>query len=126
MEELHEPPEFSVAVATIGGAAVVTVCGELDIQTAPELVDALIVGDADKPVVLDVRALTFIDSGGLHVLFGERGNGKPAALVVAAKSHVARVFDLVSASQVLFVCHDLETAIQTVVTPEPAEGPAVA
>ena len=110
--ELHEPPEFSVTTASLDGAMVVSVAGELDMQTAPQLQEALVACDGNQPVVVDVTGLTFIDSSGLHVIFGERGGGKPAALVVAPESDVARVLDIVRANQVLFVCHDLQTALQ--------------
>jgi anti-sigma B factor antagonist len=107
--ELFELPEFSVTTASLDGAIVVSVSGELDMTTAPQLEEALVACDGNQPVVVDVTALAFIDSSGLHVLFGERGSGKPAALVVDPESHVARVFHIVCA---LFVCHDLQTALR--------------
>jgi anti-sigma B factor antagonist len=111
--QLPVAPEFSITTASLNGAAIVSVSGELDLTTAPRLEEALVACDGNQPVIVDVTALTFIDSSGVHVLFGERSSGKPAALVVAPESHVARVFDIVCASQVLLVCHDLETAIKS-------------
>jgi anti-anti-sigma factor len=111
--ELFELPEFSVTTAGLDGAIVVSVSGELDMSTAPQLKEALVACDGNQPVVVDVTALDFIDSSGLHVLFGERGSRKPAAVVIDPESDVARVFDIVCANKALFVCHDLETAIKS-------------
>jgi anti-anti-sigma regulatory factor len=58
-------------------------------------------------VVVDLTALDFIDSSGLHVLLQKRPTGRPTALVVAPKSHVAHVLDIVAASKTVFLCHDL-------------------
>jgi anti-anti-sigma regulatory factor len=60
--------------------------------------------------VVDLTALTFIDSSGL--LLRKRTEGRPAALVVAPESHVARVFDIVCATKSVLVCSDLQAAIK--------------
>ena len=111
--ELPVAPEFSITTSSLNGAAIVSLSGELDLTTAPQLEEELVACDGNQPVIVDLTALTFIDSSGVHVLLGERGSRKPAALVIAPESHVARVFEIVCASQVLLVCHDLETAIKS-------------
>ena len=58
---------FSCSCTQAGGATHVTVTGELDIATVPELDRALHRADATL-VVLDCRALEFIDSSGAHLL----------------------------------------------------------
>lgn len=64
------PPPFRCAVASAGvGAVRVDVAGELDIATAPVLRDVLRDAQASaRLVVLDLHALTFTDTAGLHVL----------------------------------------------------------
>jgi anti-sigma B factor antagonist len=57
-----------VDVSNVGGLAVTTVRGEIDIASADELNDALDKVGADKPVVVDLSAVDFIDSSGLAVL----------------------------------------------------------
>ena len=48
---------------------VVTVRGELDIATAPDLEKALVeAGQDDAPLFVDLTAVTFLDSTGLKVL----------------------------------------------------------
>ena len=62
--------EFSVRVAErAGGGTEVTIFGELDIASAPQLRSALERAvDADGEVELDMRACSFIDSTGIAVV----------------------------------------------------------
>jgi anti-anti-sigma factor len=108
--ELSDAPEFSVTSARLNGCTVINVTGELDLTTAPQLEEALAACNGSRPVV-DLTALTFIDSSGLHVLLQERREGRPAALVIAPGSHVAHVFDIVHASKIVLVCSDLQAAV---------------
>ena len=108
--ELTLEPEFAVTAATLNGSVIISVSGELDMSTASELEETLVACNG-QPVVVDLTALTFIDSSGLHVLLQKRPNGRPAALVVDAKSNIAHVLDIVAASKSVFVCHDVREAI---------------
>lgn len=105
-------PEFSVSTASLDGCVTVSVSGELDEVTAPELEAALDSCDGDRPVVVDLTALTFISSAGIRLLLKERPTGSPAVLVVSPGSHVARVFDIVGASERIPLCSDLGAAMQ--------------
>jgi anti-anti-sigma factor len=60
----HE--EFSVRVRQVAGATVVTVVGEVDLDTAPELEFKLT--KAGAPVVLDLSGVTFFASAGVACL----------------------------------------------------------
>lgn len=111
-QELSLAPEFSITTASLNGCTVINVTGELDQATAPQLEEALVACNGSQPVV-DLTALTFIDSSGLHVLLQKRPEGRPAALVIAPESHVARVLDIVAASQTVLVCSNLRAAIET-------------
>jgi anti-sigma B factor antagonist len=63
------PPRFSCPRSDTENASLVAVTGELDIDTAPRLDAALRRAEADAAlVVLDLRALEFIDSSGAHLL----------------------------------------------------------
>ena len=109
--ELHDPSEFSVTTAIVDGFTVINVTGELDMSTAPELEEALVACDGNQPLV-DLTALTFIDSSGLHVLLKNRTENRPAALVVTPDSNVAHVFHIVAAGKTVPICSDLDSAIQ--------------
>lgn len=64
---------FSVDVqhATIEGAAVVRVLGDLDLVTAPQLAEQAALA-APGDVVIDLGGVTFIDSTGLRALWSLR------------------------------------------------------
>jgi anti-sigma B factor antagonist len=58
---------FSVTSALDDGHRVVSVSGELDIATCPELEEVLKAANG-VPLVLDLKRCTFIDSTGISVL----------------------------------------------------------
>jgi anti-sigma B factor antagonist len=63
------PEEFSISAADLDGRAHLTLRGELDLATAPELeqlVNERI--DSSQDVVIDLRGLEFMDSSGIRVL----------------------------------------------------------
>jgi anti-anti-sigma factor len=63
------PEEFAISTAEVDGRAHVTLRGELDLATAPDLEAALSdLLDAGQDVVVDLRELAFLDSTGLRVL----------------------------------------------------------
>ena len=70
---------FAMERSWVAGAACVAVAGEVDIETAPRLRDALVEAIADgEQVIVDLGSVTHLDSTGL------------AALVVAQRVAEAR------------------------------------
>src|SRR3954465_1560872 len=94
------PDEFSIAASDRDGRAHLTLRGELDLATAPELeqlVNERI--DAGQEVVVDLRALEFMDSSGIRVLVAAHaraGRGGPRVIVVRppAGSAVAKIVEV--------------------------------
>ncbi len=66
------------------GWLVLTVAGEIDLATAPQLA-ACLVDAADRDVAVDLSAVTFLDSSGLSALVA-------GSRAVAAGGHVLRTF----------------------------------
>jgi anti-sigma B factor antagonist len=65
----NPPEEFAISTSEIDGRAHVTLRGELDLATAPELEDVLTERiDQSQEVVVDLRSLEFMDSSGIRVL----------------------------------------------------------
>ena len=60
------PHPFAVEVTSGPAGSVVRVAGELDVATVPDLDATLVALDGD--IVVDLAALTFIDSSGLSGL----------------------------------------------------------
>jgi anti-anti-sigma factor len=96
---VQHPPDFSVTRRRANDAVVVVPVGEIDLATVDRLqaeIDAA-AGEA-KQVVLDLRAVSFIDSAGLRLVVQssralEVGGGM--LVVVRGPKEVQRVFDLV-------------------------------
>jgi len=69
---MHEPQVFSVAVFSDGAALTIRVAGELDLATAPDLAAALDshIDSCTTDVIVDLGAVTFLDSSALKVFIG--------------------------------------------------------
>lgn len=96
---------FAVSARTEDGAAVLTLEGELDHDTAPLLRDALAAPPADQGprVLVDCAGLRFCDSTGLNVLLRARlaAQERDATLELAGLApQVARVFEITGADAV--------------------------
>jgi anti-sigma B factor antagonist len=81
------PPPFRVVVSDRGRALVITLSGEVDLLTAPQVAEAF---DRDRRdhelVVLDLREVSFMDSMGVRMAMSMklRTEGDGCALVLAA------------------------------------------
>jgi len=94
------PEEFSISSAEREGRVHVTVRGELDLATAPELEELL---DehlaAGREVLVDLRGLSFMDSSGVRVLVaGHTLAGRSGTRLVlvrpGAGSPVAKIIEV--------------------------------
>ena len=62
------PGDFEVLTSTSGDTATLTLRGELDMATVDAVEQAIAaVGDAPRPLVIDLRGLRFLDSMGLEL-----------------------------------------------------------
>jgi anti-sigma B factor antagonist len=76
------PERFDVRAEQAGDTTIVAVTGEVDIATAPSLRAALAGVPADAPLVIDLSAVTFMDSTGLAILLeAVRARGERVAIV---------------------------------------------
>ena len=95
-----EPEDFSIVTEDENGRLLVTVRGELDLATAPEL-EAIVlpVLDAGGRVLLDLRTLEFMDSSGVRVLVAaharaERDGERFAIVRPRGESEVSRIIEV--------------------------------
>jgi anti-sigma B factor antagonist len=100
------PAPFSVSVEQADARTVVAARGELDLATAPELEDALLPPLRDGAgVVLDLRALEFMDSTGVRVIVAAHlaadEHGGSLAVAVVPGEPVARVLEISGLDAVL-------------------------
>lgn len=91
--------QLPITTTTDGREVVVTVSGELDLETGPQLRDALagILNRADA-VLLDLTGVTFVDSTGLQALVATRRRArlsdKAFRLRITAGTAVDRILTL--------------------------------
>lgn len=109
---------FAVAERQLPGGVVLTLVGELDHDSAPELREVLerLLEDGHDGgrLLLDCSRLDFCDSSGLNVLLKARlaagGKGSRMALV-AVGAQVARVFEITGATSVFPMYSSLDEAL---------------
>jgi anti-anti-sigma factor len=127
------PAPVSLDVVRRNGVTVLTLEGELDVLTAPALRDRLDLElDHDRPCVVDLRAVTFIDSSALSALLGaqRRSAQQNLAFILVLGppgSPVRRLIEIVMVK--LDIRADLDTAIEAAQRreqpqTEPPEAPA--
>lgn len=97
-------------------AGVVTVSGEVDMYTAPQLKQCLLelLDGGVQKVVVDLSAVTFVDSTALGVLIGGvrrlHGAGGAMALVVTSRP-VERVLSITGLDRVFSIHATLDEAL---------------
>jgi anti-sigma B factor antagonist len=113
---------LATRVTERGDCVLVAVDGELDLNTADQLQEALAsaIADGTGPIVLDLQALRFCDSAGLAVLVKTHnllaGDGR--RLVIASPSTaVSRVLELSGLDQVITTATTSEDASAIASTP---------
>jgi anti-anti-sigma factor len=101
MRAMATPPEeFSISATERDGRLHLTLRGELDLATAPELEELLespLAGGQE--VVVDLRGLEFMDSSGVRVLVAgharaERGGTRLLIVRPAAGNPVAKIIEV--------------------------------
>jgi len=121
MEE-HAGPRgangFAAATQQLdGGTPVVSVMGEVDRATAPELERKLVAVAEEQTgeVIVDLRACRFLDSMGLRVLLATKGrleqSDRRLALVVS-DSNVMRIFQLTQFDELFEIYPSLGAAVE--------------
>ena len=112
--------QASIRVETDDDVVVVTVDGELDLVTAPDLNDALGTVAGERALVVDLAGVEFIDSSGLSVLVNLNRNASRSGTdlaFVAATPRVQSTFAITGLATVLPFHPDREQAIASVRRP---------
>jgi anti-anti-sigma factor len=107
--------ELRLTTERHGAAAVIHLAGELDIASAPQLIDTIRTLEAPCDcIVLDLSGLTFIDSTGLHLAVDQY---KRAArdgfefVMAGAHGHVLRTLELSGLDVALPIAPDVSSVI---------------
>ena len=113
---MKDRPQFRAELSQhADDVAVVTVEGEVDLYTAPEFKEVLLgaVDEGARHVIVDLSAVTFVDSTALGVLVvaGRRCTDAGGELrLVGLRPHVRKVFDITGLSGAFPILPDLATA----------------
>jgi anti-anti-sigma factor len=93
--------DIPLKIDTVGrdGSLVLIVAGELDISTSHLLDEALAraVGTDALSIVVDLHAVSFMDSTGLHVLIRHTQESRPRVRLTKGSPQVQRLFELTGA-----------------------------
>ena len=106
---------LDLEVTERGNRAVVTVHGEVDLSTSPQLRDCLAGLIEQQPsIVVDLDDVGFIDSTGIGVLVGgvkrARSNGGELALVCNQR-RILKVLEITGLTQVFSVYESVDDAL---------------
>jgi anti-anti-sigma factor len=107
---------FDVRTSRIGGAAIVTIVGEIDMANAPEVKRAIEASrDGTERVVVDLSEVTFLDSSALNALVHSQRDLAELEIafrvVSPADQAVRKVFDITHLTEPLSVVESLDVAL---------------
>jgi anti-anti-sigma factor len=112
----EEWPPFGLTEEPLLGGLVLTLSGELDLATAPELRKRLVaaVDSGTTRIVVDLREVTFMDSIGLAAVLHARSRLRPAgrlALIVTPGSYAQLVLEITGMPRALAIFADRDAAV---------------
>ena len=106
LESDRVPPGFAITTTDLGETIALSVTGELDAASSPQLQAAILaVHTRCRRLVIDLTELRFIDSIGLGILIGAKRLSREQALqlhvIPSQHEEVTRVFALTDATKAL-------------------------
>lgn len=105
---------MDIEVVECKRATVVSVSGEVDVATAPELDEKLATVAASPRVVVDLSGVTFLDSSGLGVLIKALRRVKEtdgSLILVITESRILKVFTITGLDKVLTIVPTVDAAL---------------
>lgn len=120
--------DLDLSTSELGGRAVVSVDGEVDLETAPQLGDHALnaLRTVSPHLVLDLTKVSFMDSTGLKVLLTiqRRAELADGSFAVAGSSRsVRKVLALTGLDQTIRLC-DSVADVEEIAPASGAAGPA--
>jgi anti-sigma B factor antagonist len=115
---------FEVSAEVFNGVRLVSVCGELDLATSPQVRELLtdVAKDDAQPLVIDLARCDFVDSTGLAALLhGAKPaqNGESRVAIISQAGDVRRMLELSAIDQSIPVFGDREQAVAAVLAMGP-------
>jgi anti-sigma B factor antagonist len=106
--------ETGVSTSQLGDAVIVTVAGDIDVTSAPDLTAALQPHLDHAPIlIIDLQQANFIDSTGLSVFVAAaQTRGRTTLRLVITTERIARIFSITGLDQVFGVFDSREGAME--------------
>ncbi len=106
-----EPESFSLSRSTRDRCEIVALVGELDMAHAAQVAETLdALADSERPLVVDLSDLTFIDSSGIHAILRPRPQ-QGVVMLVCPPGNIQRVLSVTKIDRVLPVYETLDSAV---------------
>jgi anti-sigma B factor antagonist len=102
--------DFSIASSSLESCELLTLRGDLDLVSAPQLIETIDALVDSSPVVIDLTRVEFIDSSGIHALLRPSPQRGRIALV-CPEGNVRRVLSLAHVQRVLRMYDSVEAAV---------------
>lgn len=105
-------PKHRIEASTMDSARLVTVSGEIDLASAPKL-EATLLEETDRVVIVDLREVDFMDSTGLRSLLAGQeavAEGGGRMILVFEEGPVERILDLTGLADRFEVAESVEAA----------------
>jgi anti-sigma B factor antagonist len=111
------PPTFALHSSFAGDALIVECVGEVDMATSPQLCEAIeSTTDSTRRVVVDLAAVSFLDSSALNALVHSQrtlASRDIVLRVISPTAHpVRRVFEITHLTESLNVVDSLDAALR--------------
>ncbi len=107
--------DLQLATRREGDAAVVSVGGEVDNDTAPQMRQAIATAftDGASRVVVDLTATDFLDSSGLGALVGasKEHSAQGALVLVCPRPQLRKLFEISRLNEVFEIYDDVVSAL---------------
>ncbi len=111
---IQRTTEFEIVEEALDGIRVVTIRGEVDVGRKDELSPILL--SADRPLLIDLSDVTFMDSSGLAMLVAARrivnGARYQLALACPCECATARLLELAGVGELFTVFRSREGAVE--------------
>jgi anti-sigma B factor antagonist len=114
-KEAHVEDGFGISEETKDGRSVISVVGELDVATAPDLRSRLdeAIDGGSSVVIADLLGVTFLDSTALGVLIGALKKCQAAGgdlRIVISEPRIVKVFEITGLTDLFTLFPTLEEA----------------
>jgi anti-sigma B factor antagonist len=111
--QIPDVSELKLSEAPLANGALLTIAGELDIATVPRVRERLtaIIERGVRRLVVDLRAVTFMDSTALAAFIHAKVQLDDTTLVLERDSYARLIFEVAGLDGVLDVVETLDKAV---------------